>query len=382
VGEAGHFLDMSSPAPGGSGSPEDDKATGLNKYVKRVRTVLQRGKSNRGSVSSIGEITGGAGSPAAASTTPSSAPKTTPTASAPKATPPAEKSSTVGTATAKPEAPKPAAVGPKATKQEKARALFEKYGLTLEPHEWALSSREPGERIEKPIRMRIHRQCHRCMTTFGPDKVCANCQHTRCKKCPRYPARKSKDAKGKSRTAGVAGVGAGAAGSDAEKLKSQIRPKQLTRPSRTGGQDLVRRPIVQRVHRKCHRCQKDFAAGERICSSCSHVRCKKCPRDPPKLKKYPNGYPGDAEPEPEIPVKQRTYRKIRTRVRWYCHSCSNLFAESSKTCSTCNHERCPDCTRVPAKKIKPPPDPEVLRSLEAKLANMGFSGSSTMPGAA
>ncbi|KAJ9644612.1 hypothetical protein H2199_003575 [Coniosporium tulheliwenetii] len=79
-----------------------------------------------------------------------------------------------------------------ALQQERARALFAKYGLTLEDHEWITtgSSAVNSERVEKPIRMRVRRQCHRCQANFGHDKVCVKCEHKRCKKCPSYPARK------------------------------------------------------------------------------------------------------------------------------------------------------------------------------------------------
>jgi hypothetical protein len=33
------------------------------------------------------------------------------------------------------------------------------------------------------------------------------------------------------------------------------------------------------VHRKCHRCETDFAS-EKVCNKCHHTRCKKCPRHP------------------------------------------------------------------------------------------------------
>jgi hypothetical protein len=51
-----------------------------------------------------------------------------------------------------------------AMQQERARALFAKYGLTLETHEW-ISAPAPVpavERVEKSIRMRVHRSCHHC----------------------------------------------------------------------------------------------------------------------------------------------------------------------------------------------------------------------------
>lgn len=75
-------------------------------------------------------------------------------------------------------------------------------------------------------------------------------------------------------------------GKGKEKIGDKITRKKkkdyisgLTLPSRTGGQDLVRKAPRQRIHRTCHRCQTDFA-GEKVCKKCNHNRCKKCPREP------------------------------------------------------------------------------------------------------
>ncbi|KAI9870662.1 MAG: hypothetical protein M1830_003985, partial [Pleopsidium flavum] len=197
------------------------------------------------------------------------------------------------------------------TQQERARVLFEKYGLTLEPHEWQSPVARPSERVEKPIRMRIHRHCHRCQTTFGPDKLCSNCNHTRCKKCPRYPAKKVKDAQNKSAAVAATTGGAGIMIGAPEKNKKKTRSKAqlLTIPGKNG-KDLVRKRIRQRVRRNCHLCEALFIRDEKICPSCQHVRCKICPRDPAKLKKYPDGYPGDVDPPPELyPPMEREFRQ-------------------------------------------------------------------------
>lgn len=237
------------------------------------------------------------------------------------------------------------------TQQEKAQALFEKYGLKLEPHEWQSPVSRPHERVEKPIRMRIHRHCHRCQTTFGPDKVCSNCNHTRCKKCPRYPLKKKKDAPLQALEMKMAAVTVGETGGkteDVQPTKEKTKVKSAPLTIIRNGKELVRRKPRQIVRRTCHLCECDFVRGEKTCTSCQHVRCKLCPRDPAKLHKYPDGYPGDAEPPPELyPPLERVYRKTRTRVKWSCHSCSSMFKEKSKTCEKCSHELCDDCTRIP-----------------------------------
>lgn len=180
-----------------------------------------------------------------------------------------------------------------ALQQERARALFEKYGMTLEPHEWATSTTagDQVKRVQKPIRMRVHRTCHRCQTTFGVDRVCVQCGHKRCKACPRYPLKKPKHAQDKkdqgTKVGGVMVSGqevieAGAAKKDAG-AGGDVGTEQkyrLTIPARAETQDRVRKDVVQRTHRMCHRCERQFERGQKTCGGCGHVRCTKCPRDP------------------------------------------------------------------------------------------------------
>ena len=133
--------------------------------------------------------------------------------------------------------------------------MFAKYGLTLEPGEWATPSPGNVPRIEKQVRMRVRRTCHRCQITFGHDKLCVNCGHTRCKKCPRSPGTKPKAAKGKGAEA-------------------------LTMSDRASGKEMTRKLPTQRVRRTCHECQTLFVGKAVQCENCKHLRCPKCPRDP------------------------------------------------------------------------------------------------------
>jgi hypothetical protein len=226
-----------------------------------------------------------------------------------------------------------------AMQQERARALFAKYGLTLESHEWiaAPAPRPTVQRVEKPIRMRVHRSCHHCGTLYGSDKVCLHCEHKRCTKCPRYPKKKTPEEK------------------QAEKdgTEQPKRKRMLTIRTRAG-EELVYQPPKQRIRRTCHRCETLFVPGtSTVCEKCEHVRCTKCPREPAKLTKWPTGYPGDAEPDSETEVEKqldkfrRTWRKPRTRVRWQCEKCNSLFLNHSPQCPGCGHERCDKCSRSP-----------------------------------
>ena len=158
----------------------------------------------------------------------------------------------------------------------KARLLFAKYGLTLEPGQWKPTFREDGERVEKQIRMRVHRHCHRCYTTFGTEKICSNCRHTRCKKCPRFSAKPSDEQQTKDIAGGVALTSL----QDLSEARAKPRTITLTMPSRTSEIGLLRKVPRQRVRRTCHRCNATFMGKEMRCESCKHVRCPLCPREP------------------------------------------------------------------------------------------------------
>ncbi|RAL59633.1 hypothetical protein DID88_006492 [Monilinia fructigena] len=59
--------------------------------------------------------------------------------------------------------PQPIKVSRAEINAERARKLGERFQLQIEPHEWqTLSEEKDAWRIEKPIRMRIHRTCHKC----------------------------------------------------------------------------------------------------------------------------------------------------------------------------------------------------------------------------
>jgi hypothetical protein len=262
--------------------------------------------------------------------------------------------------------------------RERARALFAKYGLTLEPHEFIVTSAAGPlvPRVEKPIRMRVHRSCHQCGTLYGHDKVCVQCEHRRCKQCPKYPKKKSSDEKGEKGTA--------------KEDPEQPRKKKLLTVTTRYGKELAYQPATQRVRRTCHKCDALFSpATATTCESCSHVRCTKCPREPAKRNKWPAGYPGDAEPESEDEADaerameqfRRIWRKPRRIVRWECEQCDSLFRQGSHLCPGCGHERCDDCRRSPIKKPRSEEsfDPAVVAAVEAKLRALGVDSTDDAP---
>ncbi|OBT42587.1 hypothetical protein VE00_07109 [Pseudogymnoascus sp. WSF 3629] len=134
---------------------------------------------------------------------------------------------------------------------------------------------------------------------------------------------------------------------------------QITKPARTSKQELVHKKPVQRVRRNCHCCGTLFYPPTKTCTECGHIRCTDCPRDPPKLNKFPYGYPNDVFGE--------------KNAYYTCHECEKVFPLDEAKCINCTHEKCTECARAPPRKIEPQPDPEVLRRVEEKLAALALS---------
>jgi len=97
--------------------------------------------------------------------------------------------------TVAPEGPPPTRLLRSQMQIERARKLVERFDLNLSTDDFiSVSLDREAFRVEKPIRMRIHRTCHKCNTMFGGNKKCVTCQNKRCSKCPRYPPLKTDDA--------------------------------------------------------------------------------------------------------------------------------------------------------------------------------------------
>jgi len=205
-----------------------------------------------------------------------SAPKATAPAAAPEPSPPPEEPTTF------PDGAKITIIMRSQINAERAKKLSERFNLPIEPHEWVMGTQDrKAYRVEKPIRMRIHRECHRCGSTFGGSKVCDLCQHTRCTKCPRYPPKKPRDQGRVTETPTPAVMGGTVGGIEADDYHGLREKLELVLPNkRPGGQPLVKKRPMQRVRRTCHECSTLFLTGDKICRSCSHVRCSDCPRDP------------------------------------------------------------------------------------------------------
>jgi len=163
---------------------------------------------------------------------------------------------------------------------ERAKKLGDLYGLELKPSEWHLSEGDVF-RVEKPIRMRVHRKCHVCDTSFGAGKECHKCKHPRCKQCPRVPAKRTEAEREESRKKRAALV---KERKDNPPIVVDWDPKPqkvvLTRPAKTGGQDLEYKKPRQRIRRTCCQCEKILNGKSKSCDNCEHARCTDCPRDP------------------------------------------------------------------------------------------------------
>ncbi|GAB1727240.1 hypothetical protein NU195Hw_g308t1 [Hortaea werneckii] len=72
--------------------------------------------------------------------------------------------------------------------------------------------------------------------------------------------------------------------------------------------------------------------------------------------------------EPQmVKTVQRVYKKPRQRVRYTCDRCQTIFVDAER-CRSCGHDRCSDCNRDPPRKTNRQPDPAVLQSVNERLA--------------
>jgi hypothetical protein len=175
----------------------------------------------------------------------------------------------------------------------------------------------------------------------------------------------------------------------------------------------VERSIRMRIRFWCYHCNTQYGSS-RVCSQCTHQRCNRCVRHPPRRtaprvrladaarisnalstenlhahstaepasnsqyiaipvipNAYPRGgresvprteallvsqqefFPGGTCPEHLDPNRSRISRRHRVRVRYTCHECHRTFLRGESTCSACGHEQCKDCPRDPPRRRYP-----------------------------
>lgn len=144
-------------------------------------------------------------------------------------------------------------------KYERAQAIFQKYGMTLDPADWHAPAKLDVERVHKRKRQRVHWTCHECQTTLPRDKTCQQCSHVRCVSCVRYPPKR---------------IGS----------KAQRQPKDM--PS-----SIVATVADVPKTGACHECKTEFNMGAPTCTNCDHQICERC------LKETVNASPATAPPE-------------------------------------------------------------------------------------
>lgn len=254
--------------------------------------------------------------------------------------------------------------------------LFAKWDMEFRQSDYIYGTPQQG-RIEKKVRVRIHRQCHRCNATFGADRQCPNCTHSRCKKCMRVRPQSAPTSS--HRRAEFCGRDNGPPERSIhddpqyrvdrtraifEKYNMTFEPQEYYFPDPAQlGPRVQKRPRM-RIHRRCHRCMTELG-GLAACETCGHHACANCPRDPPvRAAKAPGAEKGKSRTAEGLPSGMtaaavdpaartgvsRVKAKPKLRVKRYCHECSAAFPSKVRTCQRCQHEQCEGCKRLPATK--------------------------------
>ena len=265
--------------------------------------------------------------------------------------------------------------------EEKAKLLFDRYGLTYQPR----PAQEPPSkvrRVEKSIRLRMHWSCHECNSVFASERTCASCGHRRCQQCTRTPPQRVRQVSDHvqrlkeadeaqdailattsepipiaSRNDAVASTSATdsctrpSPGLKADSNRTTVTSDPSSflftfQSSRHGGLQMVHESRATLVERTCHECLTPMLpAGRPDCQACGHIRCNRCTRGVHKSRNLNYAIAGNSKAK-AAPVLERVYKKPRQRIRWTCDQCQEPFRERDR-CSACNHDRCEDCIRDP-----------------------------------
>jgi hypothetical protein len=221
---------------------------------------------------------------------------------------------------------------------ERTRRLLAKYGLSIEAQDWMPTALPTTVlRVEKPIRMRVRYTCHMCEHPFGVERNCKTCDHKRCADCPRHPSRRNKmtsDGNKENFEFGKNTV-------TARKREHEELERNTHSRSRGESQAISDEPtpVMQFFQHSCHKCKTTFEQRGRLCNSCGHWRCARCPRD---LAEWKQSVSREEQLRPE-----RVYRQPRQRIRWICDHCQSTFTEGNRVCAECLHKRCDACQRIP-----------------------------------
>jgi hypothetical protein len=239
--------------------------------------------------------------------------------------------------TEEPIIPVDASTGRPGLSEERARLLFEHYGLKYPTLKWP--QQEPSNkirRVEKPVRIRLYWSCHQCNNAFGRDKVCSSCGHGRCGECARAPAQRVLRILEKSRRE-----------KDAVEIKERAAiasPEDdvVLGPSSTMLAQQV--PIgLQAGKAVAPLPQDEESEGEREPLRFIYTIRSGALGGTGGLELYHMSPQGRNAPKSSV---QRVYKQPRQRVRWTCDMCDAIFISRDR-CDNCQHERCGSCIRSP-----------------------------------
>ena len=202
-------------------------------------------------------------------------------------------------------------------------------------------------RVEKKIKMRVRRTCHKCSTMYTQGRTCSDCGHYRCRECPREPPRRRHDERSE------------------QTLHSTTHTERTPEHRETNPQENLNQSRVlivnrssegpgrpsQRVQYFCHRCESLFVAGTaHHCPNCGHRKCDVCSRQLARPVLPPQHLDQIITLEPEAadsPARERIWKTPRQRIRWACHECNTTFKFRERICRSCKHDRCDQCSRIP-----------------------------------
>jgi hypothetical protein len=222
--------------------------------------------------------------------------------------------------------------------EDKARLLFEKYGLRY-PAAKRPQQDPPNKirRVEKPVRIRLHWSCHHCKTGFGHDKVCTSCGHGRCGDCTRSPPQRVlrilEKTKREKETAEI--LARAAAATPQEDTLSSPSTTMVAEQIPEIDTESPSAPLPRTAESKIETEPLRFVYTIRSSSlrgtgglELYHMTRNLSNRDTPN------------------PSIQRVFKQPRQRVRWTCDHCDSVFTHRDR-CSNCQHEKCVDCVRSP-----------------------------------
>jgi len=220
--------------------------------------------------------------------------------------------------------------------EEKAKVLFEKYGLRYpaakRPQQDPLNK---IRRVEKPVRIRLHWSCHQCKTPFAHDKVCTSCGHGRCGDCTRSPPqrvlrllektkREKESAEILARAASASPEDDAVSGASVTMLAERVPAEETPAPPLPH----VQESKVETEPLRFIYTIRSNSLGGTGGMELYHLAKHNLNRDGPR------------------PAIQRVFKQPRQRVRWTCDLCDSLFTHRDR-CSNCQHEKCADCIRSP-----------------------------------